>query len=267
MITTSSLKGEQTMKKILSVLLALCLCFVLAACGGEQKDASALYQSAMTKIDKDNMAAVMSINADVETGGMTTNVTMEMDMASKTAGDDTTMSMKMNMGAMGMTIDMAMYMADGYYYADMLGMKVKQKISEAGIDLTGQLSDLSGSLLLDESVITIEKAEQKDGNTVISFTVSKDKMNELVELLSSQMMSGASNITIESVSGTVTVDKNETLVAETMNIAYTMDTNGETGSANMTMELKDIRFGDSVTVELPDDLDEYVESSDGSIEL
>ena len=156
MIATSSLKGEQTMKKILSVLLALCLCFVLAACGGAQKDASALYQSAMTKIDKDNMAAVMSINADVETGGMTTNVTMEMDMASKTAGDDTTMSMKMNMGAMGMTIDMAMYMADGYYYADMLGMKVKQKISEAGIDLTGQLSDLSGSLLLDESVITIE---------------------------------------------------------------------------------------------------------------
>ena len=159
------------------------------------------------------------------------------------------------------------YKRQGYYYADMLGMKVKQKISEAGIDLTGQLSDLSGSLLLDESVITIEKAEQKDGNTVISFTVSKDKMNELVELLSSQMMSGASNITIESVSGTVTVDKNETLVAETMNIAYTMDTNGETGSANMTMELKDIRFGDNVTVELPDDLDEYVESSDGSIEL
>lgn len=252
------------MKKILCAVLAVVLCLCLVACGGEQKDAMALYKSAMTKVDKENMAAKMAINMAVEAGTEAVNVDMDLDVAAKKTGSDTTMAIQMKVGAQGMTIDMGMYLADGYYYMDILGMKVKQSLEQADEDLTGQLSDISGKLLLDSDAITIEKSEKKDGNTVISFTVSADKMNELVKLLNSQAMDDASNITVESVAGTVTIDSSENLVAETMDITYSMEAEGVKTQASMTMKMTDIQFGDSVKVELPDNLDEYVESDDAT---
>ena len=257
------------MKKGLSILLALTLCLLMAACGGGQKEVepAALYKSAVAQMDKENMAATMLINADVETGGITTNVTMDMNMAMKKTGEDATMAMEMSIGAQGMTMDMAVYVADGYSYVNVFGMKVKQAVEDSETDLYGQFSGMSGGMLLDESALTIEKAEQQGGNTVISFTVAKDKLDELLQLLNSQLVNGASNIQVGSVSGTVTIGSNEQLVGETLEIVYSMEINGETAKATMTMEMKDIAFGDNVTVELPEDLDEYLDSGNNSIAL
>lgn len=255
------------MKKVVSFVLALTLCLCLAACGGEQKDASALYKSAITKMDKDSMAAKMAVNMTVKAGTASTDVNMEMDFATKGTGDAATMAMKMKAGAQGMTIDMGVYLTDGYYYMDVLGIKMKQSVKEANATTTGQLNNLAESLLFGEDAITIEKSEKKDGNTVISFTVSAEKLSELVELLGGQTMQGMSNVTIESVAGTVTIDSNEKLVAETMDLTYSAEVNGEKAQASMTLTLSDIQFGDSVKVELPDDLSEYAESGASGLNL
>lgn len=273
----------KVLKKVSAAGMALILAFSITACSGgdsgststKERSAKEILESNLKK-SKDLKDVDMSMNMKyiVDTGTSDEEDEQTMDMSYDTqiadsGKDSMKMAMKAKVGISGVNVDMEAYYTDGYYYINILNQKAKQAMDLSKIQ---EQMESSGDIQLPiDNYTDLKSKTDSDGNTVISYTLNEDGLNEYIlkfyEQLSS--MSGSSSsvssedleeIKVSSFSGTRTVNKDDYTLKDS--IEYVMESAaGEEGKITVSMDIEYNNPGEKVTVTLPDDLSEYQEST------
>ena len=163
---------------------------------------------------------------------------------------------------LGQTMDMNMYYSDGYYYMNTNGTKQKMKNGISQV-CKNSFNSTTGQTSLPAKYYKDLKLSEKDGNTVLNYSINNDGLNQYVKDVASQMTTvtgGSNSIKISSLTGTKTLNDKDLPVKESIQMVMESGDN-ETGSITLKMNLTYHNPGKSVTVTLPDDLNTYQEIS------
>lgn len=181
-------------------------------------------------------------NMDQSVMAMTGNIHLELSEALAGEGAETSMDQAVSY-----------YYADGVYYMDIGGEKVKMALSFD--DAMTQIGDLS-ALQSTEPLCLIESIEQ-DGDAM-TVTYSSAGMNALIDsvMQSIGLDAIALDIEMDQVKVQVTVEDGA-IKAMQMDMQLSMSAEGQTLTVDMTMDCTINAVGDDVTITLPDDLDTY----------
>ncbi|MBQ8802643.1 MAG: hypothetical protein IJZ53_03270 [Tyzzerella sp.] len=261
------------MKKFISILLSVMLVLAMVGCGGgetkekdEPKDPKVLLEEATEKMQGiEAMDFSMLMDMNMEMAGEEIAMEMEMGVQVQDQGKETmkmAMPMTMKMPSQGVTMEMNMYYTEGYYYMDMLGMKMKTPMDVAEM-MEGVEEGTSAADISTEGMTELE-LEEKEDSYVISFVGDTEKMLAYSEaaMASMQSMSGleGAEVTLDEIKGTITIDKEGYITEQVVDMAMTMTVEGEAVATTMTMTLTYNSIGEDVVVELPD-LTEYQETT------
>ena len=129
--------------------------------------------------------------------------------------------------------------------------------------LQKQIQSTTGQTSLSAKYYKDLKLSEKDGNTVLKYSINNDGLNQYVKDVTSQMTTvtgGSNSIKISSLTGTKTLNDKDLPVKESIQMVMESGDN-ETGSITLKMNLTYHDPGKSVTVTLPDDLNTYQEIS------
>lgn len=255
-----------TMKKITALLLSCLLLFQVTACE-KKRTAKEVMQSSLKQSEKQKDADFSGdASYSIETGknGSQSNVTIKMNFDTKLQTvdkDQLKMSMTSTLNMLGQAIDMSMYYSDGYYYMNTNGTKQKMKMDLAGIKK--QIQSTTGQTSLPVKYYKNLHLSEKDGNTIIKYTINQEGLNQYVQDITSQMTTitgGSNSIKISSMSGTKTLNNKDLPVKESIKMVMESGEN-EVGKITLKMNLTYHNPGKSVTVTLPEDLNTYTEIS------
>lgn len=198
---------------------------------------------------------------------------MNYDAKVSDSGEDNMkMSMEGALSASGVSIDMNIYYSDGYYYLNMMDQKMKQQMDVSA--LQEQISSTtSQSQLPVDNYKNIVVSQDDDGNTVLDYELNEDGLNEYIKMVADQMGSATGStsssddldgIKISSFSGTRILDKDDNTLKDSAEFVME-STSSDDGKITVTMNVTYNNPGKSVTVTLPDDLNDYQESSSLSL--
>lgn len=263
------------MKKFLSVLLSVMLVLSMVGCGNGQekepvkekpKDAKVLLEEATEKMEGiADMDFSMLMDMNMEMAGETVAMQMEMGVQVQDQGKETmkmAMPMTMNMPSQGVTMEMNMYYTEGYYYMDMLGTKMKAPMDVAEM-MEGMKDGTSAADISTDGMKELT-LEEKEDTYVISFVGDTEKMLEYSKSVmeSMQSMNGleSTDITLDDITGTITLDKEGHVKEQVVDMKMTMTVEGEAVATTVKTTITYNSIGEGVTVELPD-LSEYQETS------
>ena len=200
-------------------------------------------------------------------------ISMNYDAKISDSGEDNMkMAMEGALSASGVSIDMNIYYSDGYYYLNMMDQKMKQQMDVS--NLQKQISSTtSQSQLPVDNYKNIVVSQDDDGNTVLDYELNEDGLNEYIQMAADQISSASGStassddldgIRISSFSGTRTLDKDDNTLKDSAEFVMVSSSyEGET--VTVTMDVTYNNPGKSVTVTLPDDLNDYQESSSISL--
>jgi len=250
-------------KTFISAVMALAM-VCLAGCGSKTLTAEEVLakatekQQAMKSID-----ASMKMDISMEAAGQ--NVDYDADIAMKAANmneEGMQMSMQTNMDILGQQMSMNTYYTDGCYYMDSMGEKMKMSMDIA--EVTNTLKQNSAFTEIPADAYKSLEVEEKDGGRVLTYTADGSRLTEMIDSLMGSVMGSMGemddmDIGLGDVSGTITLDKDFNVTAQTMKMDMTMTVEGMDVSASMDMDMTVNNPGQEVTVELPDDLDSYEE--------
>ncbi len=263
------------MKKFLSVLLSVMLVLAMVGCGsGEEKekekekpkDAKVLLEEATEKMANiESMDFSMLLDMNMEMAGETVAMQMEMGVQVQDQGKETmkmAMPMTMKMPSQGVTMEMNMYYTEGYYYMDMLGTKMKMPMNVAEM-MEGMKDGTSAADISTDGMMELQM-EEKEDTYVISFVGDTEKMLEYSKSVmeSMQSMSGleGADVTLDSMKGTITLDKDGYVKEQKIDMNMTMAVEGEAVATTVTTTITYNSIGENVEVVFPD-LSEYQETS------
>ena len=260
------------MKRILSVMLILCMLLSLAAC--EKDEGSSAYDlvdSAIKKtqaLDSLDMKMVMDMSMAME--GITMDVPVEYSIkAVDVNGKNPKMAMVMSMETMGISVDMDFYMEDGYYYLSTMGQNMKFK-AEAGddYDMLGQtdnmMVELDEKYLKDTKVVT-----NSNGTKTVKLEMDSDAfMRVFKELIDSTGEGAADGATINDISisnAVVEITVGKEGYIDTYKIKFDMnmklDVLGVTSDVSLKLDAS-IQYnnpGEKVTITAPAGYKDYPE--------
>ena len=251
------------MKRMLSVLFALALMLGLTACSSAPT-AQEVYDQAIANL---NAATGLDANLDMTMTMSDETDSMDISMGAAMKAQDVKtetmkMDMLMNVDVMGMSVEMQTYYADGYYMMDLMGQKIKYAMplddAMEQVSLTQELSDeMMENLTMEES----------DGVRTLSYSVDVAKLGEastaeeymsILESMGLADMMGDTNMTYDSMSGTMTVNEDGYMTSNNVSMAGTVDVEGTPVNFELQMGLTYNNPGQAVTVEIPD-ASEYIE--------
>ena len=212
-------------------------------------------QQVMTLSMPMNMKMDMNMdNLDQSQISMTGTMNLEMDEALAGDGAETSINQ-----------DVSYYYADGVYYMDLGDQKVKMDMSfEEALAHMGDLANLaqesaSEPICLIDSITT-------SGNTM-TVTYSAAGMSGFIDdVLSSMGMDEAAtgvDFNMGDVTSTVTIE-NGTIRAMSMTAVINLGIEEMTLTMDMSMDMDINATGNSVTVDVPDDLDSYTDLIGGA---
>ena len=253
-------------KKVTALLLSCMLLFSISGCqkkrtAKEVLESSLKQSSKLKDADFSGEASYKIANSEASSSS---NVTIKMNFDTKLQTvdkDQLKMSMTSTLNMLGQTMDMNMYYSDGYYYMNTNGTKQKIKMDIAG--LQKQIQSTTGQTSLSAKYYKDLKLSEKDGNTVLKYSINNDGLNQYVKDVTSQMTTvtgGSNSIKISSLTGTKTLNDKDLPVKESIQMVMESGDN-ETGSITLKMILTYHDPGKSVTVTLRDDLNTYQEIS------
>ena len=286
------------MKKLSALIMALALAFSVTACsGGNNKSDSSsedtgrtaqeILESNLEKSkDMKDVDMTMAVKYVYETSSEDSSssdsssedsssqtISMNYDAKISDSGEDNMkMSMEGALSASGVSIDMNIYYSDGYYYLNMMNQKMKQQMNVS--DVQKRISSAtSQSQLPVDNYKNIVVSQDDDGNTVLDYELNEDGLNEYIQMAADQISSASGStassddldgIRISSFSGTRTLDKDDNTLKDSAEFVMVSSSyEGET--VTVTMDVTYNNPGKSVTVTLPDDLNDYQESSSISL--
>ncbi len=252
------------MKKFMSVLLTAILVLCLAGCGGEKKDVKTILNDAMQKAQESaDMDLTIDMDMDMTAAGESMAMEMQMDVKVQDNNKETMkmeMPMSLNMPGQGVSMDMNLYYADGYYYMDMMGMKIKTPMDLAEIQKS--LEGSTGMVNIGIEGMKELEMEEKDGTYIINFVGDTEKMADYMDSVMTTMESmygiEDSDVKLEEMKGTITVNKEGYITEQNVEMTMTMVVEGEETECSLVMNAVYNNPGEAVTVELPD-LSEYEE--------
>lgn len=245
-------------KKIVAAIMCIALGITsLAGCGKVD-----LKESLGTILEKDHDNVDMELSAKIVMDAAGIQMTIPLEMKAKTIHantEDMLMEAKMHTEVGGQKMDMEMYYADGYYYMDTSGTKIKYPMNvtdfEKEVGNTLALQQLSANMLEE---VTMEE----DGDTqVFSFkaTMGEEENGMLKDLLSFADNNPDKDLGFEysGIEGTVTV-KDGVMQQIDMNYELNVNLDGQEIKATAETTTKINATGDDVTI-TPPNPDEYTE--------
>lgn len=249
------------MKKILSIVLSMMMVLSLIGCG-KKVDAKALYDEASKKVSEmSSMDMDYDMSMTMTQGEETIDMTMSMNM--KMDGMNTENMQYLATGktsAMGQDMDMQMYYADGYYYMETMGQKMKYAMDIPS--LMEQINQSVEGANMDSSYMKEISAKADGDNQILTFTADASKMDAYVQDVMSAMGSAANmegvTYTIKEVSGETVVNKDGYFTTSKIKMVMEMTVQGETMNVNMDMTGIYNNPGQPVTITAPS-LDGYTE--------
>lgn len=284
---------KKVLKKLSALSMSLVLAFSITACSGGNKENSKSEDTGRTAQEilesnyekskdlKDvDMSSTMKYEVSVpDTSSDTSshdseNQTLTMDYDAKisdSGSDSMAMAMTGTMSSSGTSIDMNVYYSDGYYYLDILGQKIKQKM-----DLSKLQEELEATTnqtqLPVENYKDIVVSQDDDGNTVLDYKLNEDGLNEYIKQIADQMgsLSGDSSISsenlddsvkISSFSGQRTLNKEDYTTKESIKFVMKNRQDEDNGDITISMDITYHNPGKKVTVTLPEDLSDYKETT------
>lgn len=254
------------MKKFTAVLIVLVLCTgLLAGCGtADGKEAYDLYQK-MNKAMADassldmDISSIVDMTIDGEEVNTTTKGNMKQVMHS---ASDFDIEINLTTTTMGMDVPMIAYYTGGVYYFDTNGMKMKMPMS---VDEAMQQAGGIKTLDFYEDAIKDFKITDADGGKKIEFTLDGKAIQSLTEKALASMQNTMPGITAADLNmniGDVTceavTDKDGMMKSYRMIYDMTMTVEGQSLSMKTDTTMTMNSYND-VVINVPDDLDEYVE--------
>lgn len=175
-------------------------------------------------------------NINVKTG---TNLNLKM---TGVHGNNLQYVMDGTMEMFGATFPVTMFYKDGWYYADMMDMKIKQPMDIA--TAIANVNENTGVMEMNLAMIRNMKAEQKDSNTVLTYDVSQEALNSYVHDVLAQTGAaeeGLSGYKINSARGSVVIDANGNLAQDQvlmdMEMSVTDPSTGTTSDVKYVMDV------------------------------
>lgn len=246
-------------KMLTTIMCAILATSSLVGCGKQDPKAelSKVIEQASKTGDVDMTS---SMNISMESEGEKLDMPMEMAIKTKDSkSDKLAMEMTMDMEINGQNIQMQTYYADGYYYMDMSGSKLKYAMDIEKI--RKQLESSTNYQELTADMFQEVSMEEKGNLKVFAFKGDLDKMSDyLEESLASLENAMSQDLTYEfsDIEGTITADENGEMKEMTMNFGMDLSAQGEKISAAVDMTSKILATGEEVKLELPD-FEEYQE--------
>ena len=251
------------MRRMGGILLALVLMLSLAACSSNPTPQE-IYDQAIENL---NAATGMDADMDMTMTMSDESTSMEIGLsAAVKAKDVDSESMKMdvlmNMDIMGTSMEVQTYYADGYYMMDLMGQKVKYAMS-----MEDALGQVSLTQELSDEVLENLTMEESGGVRTLSYSVDVAKLGDastaeeymsILESMGLADMMGDSDMTYDSMSGTMTVNEDGYMTSNNMSMAGTVDVEGTPVDFELQMGITYNNPGQDVTIEVPD-ASEYIE--------
>ena len=253
-------------KKIIAVLLSCTMLFSVTACN-KKRTAKEVLQSSIeqsSNLKGSDFNGNASYTIDTGKGDSQSVFHFKMNFDTKLQSlhsKNLKMSMSSTAIMLGQSVDMDMYYTNGYFYMSSNGQKTKTKMDIK--DLQKQIQSTTGQTSLPAKYYKNLKLSEKDGNTVLKYSINSDGLNKYVKDITSQMTTitgGSNSIKISSLTGTKTLNDQDLPVKESIQMVMKSGDN-EAGSITLKMTLTYHNPGKSVTVTLPEDLNTYQEVS------
>jgi len=186
---------------------------------------------------------------------------INMDMAIKATditSENMVMSMTGTMNMLGQEMPVTSYYKDGYNYTETMGVKTKTETPLA--EAQSMISQNSAFSEIPSDAFKTLEMKEIDNGYELTYVADGAKVAELATSLMGSMGQStvaAEDLTINDISGTMSVDKDYVVTAQTMKLDMVMNVEGSEMTATMELDMKINASGDAVTVELPEDLDSY----------
>ena len=167
--------------------------------------------------------------------------------------------------------EIAYYYADGWYYMNLAGQKVKLAMSlEELLAQSGSLTSLSAAQSEPISLLKSLSIEHARGVDTYTLVYAGGAMTALVENVLTAMpaeavSAGPDEMTVEDVTVTAAVEDG-VLTGMTVSMGMGMTAEGVPVSMDLSLTARDIAYGGDVTVTLPEDLDSYEEIIGGAVQ-
>lgn len=222
--------------------------------GDTQASANEMFQKAMEKIGKQtSLDNTVKMTVAVTANGETQNLVMDSKLlAEKTDSKDMKMMLDTTMTMSGATdkVKTVVYAADGYFYAEVDGVKVKMQKDLT--ELQQQLNSSSVIEIPDEALESMTSKTEGD-KTTFTYKVKTDdpELTEFFKTLSASLAQGM-EMTISDISGEAVINKDYDILSEKFEVTFAVKDNGKDGTMTLGMEVTNNKPGAAVTVELPD---------------
>lgn len=222
--------------------------------GDTQASADEMFQKAMEKIGKQtSLDNTVKMTIAVTSNGETQSLVMDSKLqAEKTDSKDMKMKLDTTMTMSGETgeVKTVVYAADGYFYAEVDGVKVKMQKDLT--ELQQQLNSSSVVEIPDEALESMTSKTEGD-KTTFTYKVKTDDpdLAELFKAMSAGLAQGM-EMTISGISGEAVINKDYDILSQKFEVTFAVKDNGKDGTMTLGMEVTNNKPGAAVTVELPD---------------
>lgn len=250
-------------KRIVTVII----CILLSICSfwgcnlfKRQTPEEALKQILEKSNEIEDMDLSYSTITIVEVDGEKLETPVNIDAKIKNGlSNDMIMEMKMEMKIYGITIESMSYYADGYYYTEMAGMKVKQKMDSS--EILEQTKNILRYRDLEMGMFKEIKRESKGKQQIFIFKGNPDKMSEYLEKIVSPLKEILGNdlkYTVNNMEGSI-VTQNDEVIESNIDIDMEMLVDGKESKVSTKSTSKINATGDDVKISFPD-FSEYEET-------
>ncbi len=257
-------------KKILSVLLALCLLctgFLMTSCD----KAEDIFEEAYKNTEAlDSFAAEIEMNISMKMNGQTYTIPMTIDMKIKDAkSDNPTMFADYSMSVMGESMEAEMYLEDGWLYmvSESLpydGVKMNAATAGDDYDFNDDMDDIVQDIP-EEFFKDIKPVKNKDGSKTITIEFSDEDFSEIYgdiidSVKESADLGDVDDVYIEDAVVVITI-KDDYISVYEMNFSMGMTIGSETVTADVEMTATYSDYGD-VSIKAPEGYQNFVDISD-----
>lgn len=235
---------------------------------------------ALFKTAAEKSGALTSVNADytvkvkVEVEGSAIATNISGNVKSSGEGDARKAAVTGTMEMLGQSVPMASYYADGFSYAETLGMKIKTPVSYE--DFAGEAGySFADTDEMNETDFKSAAVTEENGLTKIALPMSEALAEKLAGTAAESAAEGLGETKFTDFKAVFVIDAAGYLSEMTVDCtaSATMDLSDPTGSGDesaaqqemtmvINMAMKYVNPGEEVTVTLPENLDEYEDMGD-----
>lgn len=247
------------MKKICIALMVLML---VTGCSSNSVNLDKLspeeqYQVVQEKMQELTSAETkISVDLKMEYNGEVSSETYSMTMKMADMDKQEKLSAQITTSVEG--YDMDMFFKDGYLYFEMMGIKIKSKMTDD--IMSSYIEEYTNQSNIEDEMLIDIKSEKVGDDYVLSFKMSDEEINDLINTylgsLVEEIGDVKTDISINSV--TITADKDAHIKEQNVEMGIVIEVDGEKMELNLVTSVEYSNLN-KTKIDFPKDLDEYKE--------